>query len=225
MVGIGEGTSIRPPETHYHSFGEPVFSWSSHESVTCAAAFTCSVCNSTRRVDCAVALEGGQFIATVDFEGRTYTDTMPMTVTFVNDAGGIADIGVHTIGSDEDLTLECTIPLEYFVSVEMDGVLVSAFNYSLASGSTLLTLSSNYLDTLSVGRHTVTMNYNIEGERQDVTTVIEIQRRATDNVPSTGDISNFTLWIVLMCVSVIGIIVICKSDKLIMIIRGVKHRK
>lgn len=62
-------------------------------------------------------------------------------------------------GSGKDLVIYCTGEYSKFVSVEMDGVLVDSANYKVEEGSTVLTFASSYLDTLSTGRHTVTLNY------------------------------------------------------------------
>lgn len=62
-------------------------------------------------------------------------------------------------GSGKDLVIYCTGEFSKFVSVEMDGVLVDASNYKVEEGPTVLTFSASYLDTLSVGKHTVTINF------------------------------------------------------------------
>lgn len=62
-------------------------------------------------------------------------------------------------GDQDGATIKCTGALEDFVSVEVDGVLVDHNNYTLKSGSTILTFTAKYLSTLSVGKHEVTMNY------------------------------------------------------------------
>ena len=62
-------------------------------------------------------------------------------------------------GDQDGATIKCTGALEDFVSVEVDGALVDHNNYTLKSGSTILTFTAKYLSTLSVGKHEVTMNY------------------------------------------------------------------
>ncbi len=62
-------------------------------------------------------------------------------------------------GDQGGATIKCTGALEDFVSVEVDGALVDHNNYTLKSGSTILTFTAKYLSTLSVGKHEVTMNY------------------------------------------------------------------
>ena len=65
----------------------------------------------------------------------------------------------YVIGSSGGVTIKCTGELKDFVNVYMDGVEVDPGNYTLREGSTILTFATKYLDTLSVGKHTVTLNY------------------------------------------------------------------
>lgn len=65
----------------------------------------------------------------------------------------------YIIGSEEGATIKCTGELKDFVSVHMDGREVDRSNYTLKEGSTVLTFLAKYLNTLSVGKHKVTMNY------------------------------------------------------------------
>lgn len=65
----------------------------------------------------------------------------------------------YIIGSSEGVTITCTGELKDFVSVFMDDQEVDKSNYTLAEGSTILTFATKYLNTLSVGKHKVTMNY------------------------------------------------------------------
>lgn len=65
----------------------------------------------------------------------------------------------YIIGSDEGATIKCTGELKDFVSVYVDDREVDRSNYTLEEGSTVLTFLTKYLNTLSVGKHKVTMNY------------------------------------------------------------------
>lgn len=47
-----------------------------------------------------------------------------------------------------------------FTGVKVDGALLAAEQYSAVSGSTVITLKKEYLDTLSVGTHTLTVVYS-----------------------------------------------------------------
>ena len=50
--------------------------------------------------------------------------------------------------------------LEKLVKVKLDGIEINSSNYELKSGSTILTLKSNYLNTLEPGIHKVEFEYN-----------------------------------------------------------------
>lgn len=65
----------------------------------------------------------------------------------------------YTVGSDQPATIYCTYALADLLSVTVDYVPVSADDYTLASGSTVLQLQPDFLNTLSPGEHTVTLNY------------------------------------------------------------------
>lgn len=82
----------------------------------------------------------------------------------------------YIIGSGEGVTITCTGELKDFVDVMMDGVVVDKSNYTLKEGSTILTFAAKYLDTLSVGRHTVTLNYTYGS----VNTELTVMARGTD---------------------------------------------
>ena len=61
------------------------------------------------------------------------------------------------------------------------------------SGSTIVTLKVDYLKTLSVGTHKLTVVYN-DGE---CSTNFEVKKSADSQSPKTGDNSHMALWIAL----------------------------
>ena len=56
--------------------------------------------------------------------------------------------------SDGSLSIRGSGALSKFVGVKVDGTLVDAKNYTVKEGSTIVTLKTDYLNTLSVGTHT-----------------------------------------------------------------------
>lgn len=109
-----------------------------------------------------------------------------------------------------------------FTGVKMDGTLVAADKYTAVSGSTVITLKKDYLSTLSVGRHILTIVYN-DGECST-----EFEIRAADTTssinnpgnnpgstsskvstpdtsettsPKTGDTNNMLWWFIVLLVS------------------------
>lgn len=72
-----------------------------------------------------------------------------------------------TLGSNQTSTFRCTRSFDKFVNILIDRKEVPNEYYTARSGSTIVEISSNYLNTLSKGKHTVTFRYtdtNVEGE-------------------------------------------------------------
>lgn len=65
------------------------------------------------------------------------------------------DNGQHIIGKTETLTFRSSAPLDQFVAVFVDDIMVDSSNYELESGSTIVRLKQAFLDTLSKGSHTI----------------------------------------------------------------------
>lgn len=89
----------------------------------------------------------------------------------------------------------------------IDGILVDAKNYKAESGSTVITLNKEYVDTLSVGEHTIKVEFSDNGS---ATTKFEVKAKQvntekTENItnPQTGD--NIGIYIMLSIISVLGI--------------------
>ena len=117
--------------------------------------------------------------------------------------------GIWTQNSDGTLTFRANGDFSKFTGVKVDGTLIDAKNYTAVSGSTVITLKADYLKTLSVGTHKLTVVYT-DGE---CSTNYEIKATQTENgissdpekAPQTGDNSNIPLWFALMALSVLGI--------------------
>ena len=89
----------------------------------------------------------------------------------------------------------------------IDGILVDAKNYKAVSSSTVITLNKEYVDTLSVGEHTIKVEFSDGGS---ATTKFEVKAKQvntekTENItnPQTGD--NIGTYIILSIISVLGI--------------------
>lgn len=67
----------------------------------------------------------------------------------------ILDGADQTLERGQDLVLRSSADLSKFDMLMIDGVIVDEENYTLASGSTIVTVKSAYLDTLIDGRHSV----------------------------------------------------------------------
>lgn len=108
-----------------------------------------------------------------------------------------------------------------FIKVQVDGKDLDASNYTVKEGSTIVTLNAAYLNTLSVGKHTLsivsangtaTTEFTItavqggDDSQTGGTTPQEPGKNGGDKTnPQTGDSSNAVLWIALLFASGVGL--------------------
>ena len=117
--------------------------------------------------------------------------------------------GSWTQNSDGTLTVRANGEFSKFTGVKVDGKTIDTKNYTAKSGSTIVTLSKDYLATLSVGNHTLTVVFN-DGEARTNFTVnavgdnnpgTAVTPDNTTNNPQTGDHSGIVLAVVVLLVS------------------------
>ena len=126
--------------------------------------------------------------------------------------------GTWTQNSDGTLKFVANGDFSKFTGVKIDGMLIDADKYTAASGSTVITLKKDYIGTLSVGKHSMTVVYS-DGECSTEFKINAAQSggNITPDKPEpsqTGDNSNIMLWIALLLVSggaAIGITLVCKK--------------
>lgn len=91
--------------------------------------------------------------------------------------------------------------------VYIDDALLDAKNYQAESGSTIIILNKEYVDTLSVGEHTIKVEFSDSGSATTKfeAKVKQVNTEKLENItnPQTGD--NIGTYIVLSIVSVLGI--------------------
>lgn len=83
-----------------------------------------------------------------------------------------------TVGSVSDLTVRSNAPFDLFKQVRVDGTELDASSYTVADGSTLVTLKAGFLATLSTGEHTL----DVVSETGTATTTFTIAEKK----PETG---------------------------------------
>ena len=131
--------------------------------------------------------------------------------------------GTWTQNRDGTLTFRANGDFSKFTGVKIDGTLIDPKNYTAKSGSTIITLKADYLKTLSVGTHKLTVVYT-DGE---CSTNFEVKQAASEQTkpterdksdtttptggkdttsPQTGDNSNMLLWVALLFVSGAGVL-------------------
>ncbi len=97
--------------------------------------------------------------------------------------------GVWQIGSSEGLSFTSNAEYADFQKVQVDGSDLDPANYTVKEGSTIVTLKTSYLETLSVGKHTLA----IVSDTGTATTEFTIKAVA-DSSSQTGDDFNIALY-------------------------------
>lgn len=131
---------------------------------------------------------------TLTFESDKFSDyavgTME-TVAYVVTEGANGTVS----GDSGAYRIKVNGELADFVSLYMDGNPVSADNYTLESGSTIITLKAEFVRTLSAGSHTVRANY-INGFAETSLTVTQTSNdnanNASNNNANSGSTANDT---------------------------------
>ena len=109
------------------------------------------------------------------------------------------DGSIWTKGTESGIEFTANGAYSKFTGIEVDGEAVNEANYTAVSGSTVITLTPEYLDTLSVGRHTLTVLYT-DGKAG---CGFEIQAKA-DMTAQTGDGNDMSIWIALAVLAALG---------------------
>ena len=105
--------------------------------------------------------------------------------------------GTWQKGTKDGLSFTSNATFADFQKVQVDGKDLDASNYTVKEGSTIVTLNAEYLETLSVGKHTLA----IVSETGTAETEFTIKAAAVADdtaVPQTGAGSNVALWIAVM---------------------------
>lgn len=164
-----------------HTFGEWVIDSPATETAKGSKHRDCTVCNQRETVE-------------IPTTGKS-----PEKPVITAGAGSY-----HVISTEIDMTLTCSGKLEDLTGIYVDGKLVDESNYTLKSGSTILTLKASYLDTLSAGKHTLKFQYkdNVSAETNFTITAKETPKSPdTSTAPKTGDTSNAMLYFSLIALS------------------------
>ena len=113
-----------------------------------------------------------------------------------------------TEGAKKTLSFTSDAAYEDFIRVEVDGKTIDERNYTVKSGSTIVTLKEDYVAGLSEGRHTL----GIVSESGTATAHFTVSKKATEteatsvkttkSSPQTGDSAELQLYLLLMLASI-----------------------
>lgn len=126
--------------------------------------------------------------------------------------------GIWTLGSDGGFTVVFDAEFNDFVGLSVDGKSIDGQHYTVEAGSTALTLRSEFLSTLPIGKHTLSVVFTTglaetefeikqaalpKNETSDESTEIVAgnQNIAATTSPCTKDNTPILLWFVLLIVS------------------------
>ncbi|NLL62819.1 MAG: hypothetical protein GX241_01040 [Ruminococcaceae bacterium] len=124
--------------------------------------------------------------------------------------------GTWVQNSDGSLTFISNGHYDNFIGVKVNNKLIDAKNYEAKSGSTIVTLKADYLKTLPVGSHNITILF-ADGEcsttfevkdsasSQKVSTELAKSTVKSDKNPQTEDHNNIAFWTLLFFISLAGI--------------------
>ena len=90
-------------------------------------------------------------------------------------------------GSEGGLSFTSNAAFADFLKVQVDGKNVDAANYTVAEGSTIVTLKPSYLETLSVGKHTLAIVSDTGTAETEFTVVAAEEQAADSKAASDGD--------------------------------------
>lgn len=119
--------------------------------------------------------------------------------------------------TDMNLVIKGNGDFAKFIRIKVDGVSVDATNYTVAEGSTIITLKPDYIKTLSVGSHVFEIIWK-DGIASTSFTIVNNEVADTNNnqgtdITQTGDTAKPVLWSMLFMVSFAGFAVMSGRRK------------
>lgn len=105
------------------------------------------------------------------------------------------------VGQNTTLGFTAKGPLAKLSAVLVDGKTLDAAHYTAEAGSTIITLAADYVKTLPVGGHTLTVRYT-DGETSAHFTVTAMPQ----DLPKTGDSSRLMGWVALLGACCAGVL-------------------
>ena len=157
-------------------------------TATCTAKAVCALCGNEYGDLLPHNFENGKCIVCDAID----PDFKPVIITGAN--------GIWQKGSKDGLSFTSNAAFTDFLKVQVDNKDLDASDYTVKEGSTIVTLKAEYLETLSLGKHTLA----IVSETGTATTEFTI-KAATDSSAQTGDDRNIALYVGLAILAAAGV--------------------
>ena len=117
-----------------------------------------------------------------------------------------------TQGVSEPLSFTSDADFADFLRVEVDGMILENKHYTVASGSTVVTLNATYVATLAAGEHvlgivsqngTATASFTVDKKAEEITPTSDkpTTNASAKTSPQTGDSAALFAWLTLLLVS------------------------
>ena len=139
---------------------------------------------------------GDNITVTADTTVKAVWETLPATPAEYDILDGANSS--WTQDSDGNISVRGSGEFSEFVGVKVDGKSVDEKYYTVKEGSTIVTLKAGYLNTLTVGSHTLEIIWT-DGS---ASTAFNVNAKS----PQTGDNSMMALWIAVLFVSGFGVV-------------------
>ena len=230
-----------------HDYGEPAWSWDGTKATatfTCKndgshqatedAAVTSAVKTPATCTEAGVTT----YTATVEFNGKTYTDTKDVAdilATGHEFEGGLCSVcgardasfspalvsgdgAKWTKGSSKGLTFVSSAAFADLVEVRLDGRVLSASEYAVREGSTVVTLPAKLLEGLKAGDHellivsgsgTVRASLTV-AETAKVEEAPKAEKASADELPANGDSTAPALAVAAAAVAGAGLVLLSR---------------
>ena len=158
--------------------------------------WTCDVCGKHFKDENGITeIEESEWI--IPATGHSYGDDGHCTACGAVDSGFAPEIisGANAAwhkGSGKDLPFASNASFADFLKVQVDGKDLDVSNYTVKEGSTIVTLNTSYLETLSVGKHALTI-VSDTGTAETEFTIVAAEKQvandesANDKAASDGD--------------------------------------
>ena len=172
--------------------------------------WTCGICGK-HFSDAEGKVETSLFDTVVLEKGHSYVDGKCSVCEAIDSGFQPAIItgagGTWQKGAKAGLSFTSNAAFADFVKIQVDGKDLAASNYEVKEGSTVVTLKTSYLETLSVGKHTLAIVSDTGTAATGFT--INAAPVTDDDTQSseTGDNTNIALWIVMVLASGTGLTV------------------